>query len=66
MKDKAYPGYFLYLNVDPKTIDINIHPTKTEIKFDNEHDLYAIIKSTIKHSLGQFQIAPVLDFQRDC
>ncbi|NQY29276.1 MAG: DNA mismatch repair endonuclease MutL [Flavobacteriaceae bacterium] len=65
LKDKAYPGYFLYLQVDPKTIDINIHPTKTEIKFDNEHDLYAIIKSTIKHSLGQFQIAPVLDFQRD-
>jgi DNA mismatch repair protein MutL len=65
LKDRSYPGYFLYLNVDPKTIDINIHPTKTEIKFDNEHDLYAIIKSTIKHSLGQFQIAPILDFNRD-
>ena len=65
LKDKANPGYFLFLQVDPKTIDINIHPTKTEIKFDNEHDLYAIIKSTVKHSLGQFQIAPVLDFQRD-
>lgn len=65
LKEKANPGYFLFLQVDPKTIDINIHPTKTEIKFDNEHDLYAIIKSTVKHSLGQFQIAPVLDFQRD-
>jgi DNA mismatch repair protein MutL len=65
LKEKANPGYFLYLQVDPQTIDINIHPTKTEIKFDNEHDLYAIIKSTIKHSLGQFQIAPILDFQRD-
>ena len=65
LQDRAHAGYFLYLQVDPKTIDINIHPTKTEIKFDNEHDLYAIIKSTIKHSLGQFQIAPVLDFQRD-
>lgn len=65
LKEKANPGYFLFLQVDPQTIDINIHPTKTEIKFDNEHDLYAIIKSTIKHSLGQFQIAPVLDFQRD-
>lgn len=65
LKDKANPGYFLFLQVDPKTIDINIHPTKTEIKFDNEHDLYAIIKSTVKHSLGQFQIAPILDFQRD-
>jgi DNA mismatch repair protein MutL len=65
LKEKANPGYFLFLQVDPQTIDINIHPTKTEIKFDNEHDLYAIIKSTVKHSLGQFQIAPVLDFQRD-
>ncbi|MGB0896221.1 MAG: DNA mismatch repair endonuclease MutL [Flavobacteriaceae bacterium] len=65
LRDKANPGYFLFLQVDPKTIDINIHPTKTEIKFDNEHDLYAIIKSTVKHSLGQFQIAPILDFQRD-
>lgn len=65
LKENTNPGYFLFLEVDPKTIDINIHPTKTEIKFDNEHDLYAIIKSTIKHSLGQFQIAPVLDFQRD-
>ncbi len=65
LKDKAYPGYFLKLQVDPKTIDINIHPTKTEIKFDNEHDLYAIIRSAVKHSLGQFQIAPILDFQRD-
>lgn len=65
LKERTHPGYFLFLQVDPKTIDINIHPTKTEIKFDNEHDLYAIIKSTVKHSLGQFQIAPVLDFQRD-
>lgn len=65
LKERTHPGYFLFLQVDPKTIDINIHPTKTEIKFDNEHDLYAIIKSTIKHSLGQFQIAPILDFQRD-
>ncbi|MFD0964024.1 DNA mismatch repair endonuclease MutL [Pseudofulvibacter geojedonensis] len=65
LRERTHPGYFLFLEVDPKTIDINIHPTKTEIKFDNEHDLYAIIKSTVKHSLGQFQIAPILDFQRD-
>ncbi|WP_300437150.1 DNA mismatch repair endonuclease MutL [Christiangramia sp.] len=65
LKEKSYPGYFLYLEVDPKSIDINIHPTKTEIKFDDEHALYAILKSTIKHSLGQFNVAPVLDFERD-
>ncbi|MCM4154443.1 DNA mismatch repair endonuclease MutL [Gramella sp. AN32] len=65
LKDRSYPSYFLYLNVDPKSIDINIHPTKTEIKFDDEHSLYAILKSAIKHSLGQFNVAPLLDFERD-
>ncbi len=65
LKDKSYPSYFLYLQVDPKSIDINIHPTKTEIKFDDEHALYAILKSSIKHSLGQFNVSPMLDFERD-
>lgn len=65
IKEQAHPGYFLYLDVDPATVDINIHPTKTEIKFDDEHMLYAILRSAIKHSLGQFNIAPVLDFDKD-
>ncbi|MBQ0735621.1 DNA mismatch repair endonuclease MutL [Aquimarina celericrescens] len=65
LKDKAHPSYFIYLRVDPKSIDINIHPTKTEIKFEDEHALYAILRSTIKHSLGQFNVAPILDFDRD-
>ncbi|GAA4106498.1 DNA mismatch repair endonuclease MutL [Aquimarina addita] len=65
LHQKAHPSYFIYLSVDPKSIDINIHPTKTEIKFDDEHALYAMLRSTIKHSLGQFNVAPVLDFNRD-
>ncbi|MFN3641104.1 MAG: DNA mismatch repair endonuclease MutL, partial [Flavobacterium sp.] len=65
LRDGMQPGYFLYLEVPPHTIDINIHPTKTEIKFDDEHALYAILRSSIKHSLGQFQVAPVLDFEHD-
>ncbi|HEX9152266.1 MAG TPA: DNA mismatch repair endonuclease MutL, partial [Flavobacterium sp.] len=65
LKDGAQPSYFLYLSVPPNTIDINIHPTKTEIKFDDEHALYAILRASIKHSLGQFNVAPVLDFDRD-
>lgn len=60
-----HPSYFLYLTVPPNSIDINIHPTKTEIKFDNDRDLYAIIRSTIKHSLGQYNVAPILDFERN-
>ncbi len=65
MKSDYHPSYFLNLEVDPKSIDINIHPTKTEIKFDDEHTLYAILRSSVKHSLGQFNIAPVLDFEHD-
>lgn len=59
-----FPTYFLCLTVPAKSIDINIHPTKTEIKFDDEKTLYAILRSTIKHSLGQYNVAPVLDFER--
>ena len=65
LKSGNHPSYFLYLTVNPQTIDINIHPTKTEIKFDDEHTLYALLRSAVKHSLGQFNIAPVLDFERD-
>ncbi len=65
LKDGKHASYFLDLTVNPQTIDINIHPTKTEIKFDDEHTLYAILRSAVKHSLGQFSIAPVLDFERD-
>ena len=63
IKSDSCPGYFLNLEVDPGSIDVNIHPKKTEIKFDDEHTLYAILKSTIKHSLGQFNITPEIDFK---
>ena len=60
-----HPSYFLYLTVPTSSIDINIHPTKTEVKFDNEKILYAILRSTVKHSLGQYNVSPALDFDRD-
>ena len=62
---KKHPSYFLNLEVDPKSIDINIHPTKTEVKFDDEPTIYALLRASVKHSLGQFNIAPVLDFDRN-
>lgn len=65
LENGAHPSYFLYLKVPTNTIDINIHPTKTEIKFDNEKALYAMLRATVKHSLGQYNVAPVLDFNRD-
>lgn len=65
ISNAQHPTYFLFLEVPTNTVDINIHPTKTEVKFDNEKDLYAIIRATVKHSLGQYSVAPVLDFNRD-
>ena len=59
------PVYFLYLTVDPQSIDINIHPTKTEVKFEEEQNLYAIIRAAVKHSLGIFQVLPTLDFEQN-
>jgi DNA mismatch repair protein MutL len=61
----SFASYFLMLEVDPKTIDINIHPTKTEVKFEDEKLIYAFLRSAVKKSLGQFNIAPSLDFDQE-
>ncbi|MFM6975564.1 MAG: DNA mismatch repair endonuclease MutL, partial [Sphingobacteriaceae bacterium] len=58
----SFPLYVLFIEIDPKQIDINVHPTKTEIKFQDEKALYAIIRSAVKRSLGRYNIAPTLDF----
>lgn len=60
-----YPTYFIFLDVDPSFIDINIHPTKTEIKFEDEKYIYAILHSTVRQSLGKFNISPTLDFEQE-
>ncbi|MDA8715345.1 DNA mismatch repair endonuclease MutL [Flavobacteriales bacterium] len=60
-----HPSYFIYLTVDPATIDVNIHPTKTEIKFEDERAIYAILRSASKQSLGRYNIAPTLDFDQE-
>lgn len=65
LRPDTLPGYFIFLEVPADSIDINIHPTKTEIKFENEQSVYAILRSAVKHSLGQFNIRPVLDFDTD-
>jgi len=61
--ENHHPSYFLCFNVPNNSIDVNIHPNKTEIKFDNDQSIYAILKSSIKHSLGQFNISPTIDFE---
>ncbi|MDR6514912.1 DNA mismatch repair endonuclease MutL [Chryseobacterium camelliae] len=59
------PTFFLYLELDPEKIDVNIHPQKTEVKFEDEHLIFALIRSTIKRSLGIYNVAPSLDFEKD-
>lgn len=59
------PSYFIYFEVDPQTIDINIHPTKTEIKFENEQAIWSILSATVKEALGKFNVVPSIDFDRD-
>lgn len=59
------PFYVLFLEIDPKHIDINVHPTKTEIKFDDERTIYAVIRSAVKQSLGAHHVVPSLDFSMD-
>ena len=56
------PLFFLNLEVDPSTIDVNIHPTKTEIKFENEREIWSIITIAVKEALGKFHVAPTIDF----
>ena len=65
IQDNLYPSYFLRIKVPLNSIDVNIHPNKTEIKFDNDQSIYAILKSSIKHSLGQFNITPTIDFDNN-
>lgn len=65
LSSDSFASYFLMMDVDPKSIDINIHPTKTEVKFEDEKAVYAFLRSTVKKSLGQFNIAPSLDFNQE-
>ncbi len=59
------PSFFLFLELDPEKVDVNIHPQKTEVKFEDENLIFALVRSTIKKSLGIYNVAPSLDFDRD-
>lgn len=61
----CYPSYFIFLDIDPAKIDINIHPTKTEIKFEDDKSVYAILRASVKRALGKFNISPTLDFEQE-
>ncbi|AYO58721.1 DNA mismatch repair protein MutL [Chryseobacterium sp. 6424] len=59
------PTFFLFLELDPEKVDVNIHPQKTEVKFEDENLIFALVRSTIKKSLGIYNVAPSLDFEKD-
>jgi DNA mismatch repair protein MutL len=61
----SYPLYVLFIDIDPAKIDINVHPTKTEIKYQDEKAIYAIIRSAVKRALGKYNISPTLDFNQE-
>lgn len=61
----SFPTYVLFIDLDPAQVDINVHPTKQEIKFEDEKIVYAFVQSAVKHALAQFSITPTLDFDLD-
>jgi DNA mismatch repair protein MutL len=65
IQPKTHPSYFIYLDVPPSKLDVNIHPTKTEVKFEDDRNIYSIIRSTVKLALGKYNIAPSLDFEKE-
>jgi DNA mismatch repair protein MutL len=65
LPDESYPLYVLFIDIDPSRIDINVHPTKTEIKYQDDKAIYAIIRSAVKRALGKYNITPSLDFEMD-
>lgn len=65
LPDDSYPAYFLKIELSPSRIDVNVHPTKTEVKFEDEKAIYSILQSSIRKALNDFHVAPVLDFDQD-
>lgn len=65
MAENSFPFYVLFIEIDPKHIDVNVHPTKTEIKFDDERAVYAVVRAAVRQALGAHNLTPGLDFAED-
>ena len=65
IQEGSYPFYVLFIEIDPKHVDVNVHPTKTEVKFDDERTVYAIIRAAVKQALATHNIIPAIDFSAD-
>jgi DNA mismatch repair protein MutL len=65
LPENSFPFYVLFIEVDPKHIDVNVHPTKTEIKFDDERAVYAVVRSAVRQAIGSHNLTPAIDFNAD-
>lgn len=65
MTNEHYAGYIVFLDIDPSKIDVNVHPTKNEIKFEDERHIYTILNASVRKALGQFTMSPLIDFQQE-
>jgi len=65
LTENSYPFYVLFIEIDPRHIDVNVHPTKTEIKFDDERAVYAVVRSAVRQAIGSHNLSPGLDFNAD-
>ncbi len=65
LPENSFPFYVIFIEIDPKHIDVNVHPTKTEIKFDDERAVYAVVRAAVRQSLGTHNLAPTIDFRED-
>lgn len=63
--ESSYPLYTIYIDIDPSRIDVNVHPTKQEIKFEDERIIYTFIQAGVRHALAQYSVTPTLDFDQD-
>jgi DNA mismatch repair protein MutL len=65
LPENSFPFYVIFMEIDPRHIDVNVHPTKTEIKFDDERAIYAVVRAAIRQAMGTHNLAPTIDFQGD-
>jgi DNA mismatch repair protein MutL len=65
LPENSFPFYVLFIEIDPRHIDVNVHPTKTEIKFDDERAVYAVVLSAVRQAIGAHNLTPAIDFDAD-
>ena len=65
LPENSFPFYVIFIEIDPKHIDVNVHPTKTEIKFDDERAVYAVVRSAVRQAIGSHNLTPAIDFDAD-